>query len=110
MVDIAPVMDDLRMVKDESEVELMRRASKVAGVGMETAAGHLRPGVTESDVAAEIEYAMRKAGGDGVAVPVFVNSGARSGWLHGNATRKRLKSTTWSLSTWSRGTRAIAPT
>ena len=91
VVDIAPVMDDLRMVKDESEVELMRRASKVAGVGMETAAGHLRPGVTESDVAAEIEYAMRKAGGDGVAVPVFVNSGARSGWLHGNATRKPLE-------------------
>ena len=88
VVDIAPVMDDLRMVKDESEIEMMRRASEIATVGMETAAAHLRPGVTENDVAAEIEYAMRKAGGGGVAVPVFVNSGARSGWLHGNATRK----------------------
>ena len=88
VVDIAPVMDDLRMIKDDSEVELMRRASSIAGVGMETAAKHLRPGVTENDVAAEIEYAMRKAGGGGVAVPVFVNSGVRSGWLHGNATNK----------------------
>jgi Xaa-Pro dipeptidase len=37
-------------------------------------------------VGAEIEYAMRKAGGHGTATPVFVNSGARSGWLHGTVT------------------------
>ena len=91
VVDIAPVMEDLRMVKDDSEVELVRRVSEIASVGMETAAVHLRPGVTENDVAAEIEYAMRKAGGGGVAVPVFVNSGIRSGWLHGNATRKPIE-------------------
>ena len=34
---------------------------------------------------------MRKAGGGGVAVPVFVNSGIRSGWLHGNATHKTVE-------------------
>ena len=88
VVDIAPVMDDLRMVKDDSEVELIRMASHIARVGMETAAEFLRPGVSENYVCAEIEYAMRKAGGSGVAVPVFVNSGIRSGWLHGNATHK----------------------
>ena len=91
IVDIAPVMDDLRMVKDESEVEMMRRASEIAGIGMEAAVANLRPGVTENDVSAEIEYAMRKGGGGGVAVPVFVNSGVRSGWLHGNATRKPIE-------------------
>ena len=88
VVDIAPVMDDLRMVKEDCEVELMRRASDIARVGMETAAEFLKPGVSENEVCAEIEYAMRKAGGGGVAVPVFVNSGIRSGWLHGNATHK----------------------
>ena len=88
VVDIAPVMDELRMVKDESEVELMRRASEIAITGIETAARWLRPGVTENEVGAEIEYAMRKAGGSGVATPVFVNSGIRSGWLHGTASHK----------------------
>ena len=91
VVDIAPVMDDLRMVKDDSEVDLMRRAAAIASVGIETATRHLRPGVTENEVAAEIEYAMRKAGGSGVAVPVFVNSGVRSGWLHGTASDKRIE-------------------
>ena len=88
VADIAPVMDELRMVKDASEVDLMRRAAQVAARGIETAAGWLRPGITENEVCAEIEYAMRKAGGGGVATPVFVNSGVRSGWLHGSATKK----------------------
>jgi Xaa-Pro aminopeptidase len=47
--------------------------------------------VTENDVAAEAEYAMRKAGGHGTATPVFVNSGVRSGWLHGTATDKAIE-------------------
>ena len=79
VADIAPVMDELRMVKDESEIELMRKAARIAMVGMDTASKWLKPGITENEVGAEIEYAMRKAGGDGVATPVFVNSGFRSG-------------------------------
>lgn len=91
VVDIAPVMDELRMVKDESEIELIRRASQIAAAGIRTAAQWLKPGVTENEVGAEIEYAMRKAGGSGVAVPVFVNSGIRSGWLHGTASHKEIE-------------------
>ena len=91
VADIAPVMDELRLVKDESELELMRKASQIAATGIETAAAWLKQGITENDVGAEIEYAMRKAGGSGVAVPVFVNSGVRSGWLHGAATHKAIE-------------------
>lgn len=46
--------------------------------------------MTERDVAAEAEYAMRKAGSDGTATPVYVNSGVRSGWLHGTASGKQI--------------------
>jgi Xaa-Pro aminopeptidase len=91
VVNIAPVMDELRMVKDESEVALMRRAGEIAAIGMRTAVDTLKPGVTENRAAAEIEYAMRKAGGHGTATPVFVNSGIRSGWLHGTATDKPIE-------------------
>ncbi len=86
--DIAPVVDDLRAVKDPGEVEIMKKAAAVAAKGMEAAATALCAGVTENDVAAEAEYAMRKAGGLGTATPVFVNSGVRSRWLHGTATEK----------------------
>ncbi len=88
MVDIAPVMDALRMIKDDTEIAIMRRAGEIATIGMEAAVKTLRPGVAENEVAAEAEYAMRKAGGHGTATPIFVNSGVRSSWLHGTATDK----------------------
>ena len=88
VVDIAPVMDELRLVKDDEEVRLIKEAARIAAVGMKTAAAWIRPGISENEVGAEIEYAMRKAGGQGVATPVFVNSGIRSGWLHGTASYK----------------------
>ena len=71
VVDIAPVMDELCMVKDKDEIELMRRASQIAATGIEAAVRWLKPGITENEVGAEIEYAMRKAGGSGVATPRF---------------------------------------
>lgn len=91
VVDIAPVMDELRLVKDEEEVRLIKEAARIAAVGMKTAAAWIRPGISENEVGAEIEYAMRKAGGQGVATPVFVNSGIRSGWLHGAASYKLIE-------------------
>ena len=91
VVDIAPVMDELRLVKDDEEVRLIEEAAHIAAVGMKTAAAWLRPGISENEVGAEIEYAMRKEGGQGVATPVFVNSGIRSGWLHGAASYKLIE-------------------
>ena len=91
VVDIASVIDELRMVKDKSEIALMQHAAVIAETGMEAAVNMLRPGITENEVAAEVEYAMRKAGGHGVATPVFVNSGIRSGWLHGTASDKEIE-------------------
>jgi Xaa-Pro dipeptidase len=91
VVDVAPVMDPLRAIKEPEELALMRRAAAVAASGMEAAARALRPGATESEVAGEAEYAMRRAGGQGTATPVYVNSGARSRWLHGTASDKAIE-------------------
>jgi Xaa-Pro dipeptidase len=94
VVDIGAVMDEARLVKDEGELSRMRRAAEIAGIGMRAAFAAIRDGVaggiTENEVGAEAEYAMRKAGGGGVATPVYVNSGERSLWLHGYASERRI--------------------
>lgn len=90
-VDIAPVMDELRMFKDDEEIAMMRKAGEIASIGMKAAVKAIAPGVTENEVCAEAEYAMRKAGGHGTATPIYVNSGAHSSWLHGTATDKKIK-------------------
>jgi Xaa-Pro dipeptidase len=91
VVDSAPVMDALRMVKSPQELETMRQAARIAGRGMEAAVHAIKPGATENEVAADAIYAMRKAGASGTAVPIFVNSGVRSLWLHGTATDKTIE-------------------
>ncbi len=77
------VMDPLRMVKDQGELALMAEAQRIAGLGMDLARQLLRPGVTAHEVAAEVEYAMRKAGAEGTSTPIFVTFGIDTCMLHG---------------------------
>ncbi|MCL5734688.1 MAG: Xaa-Pro peptidase family protein [Actinobacteria bacterium] len=91
VVDSKPITSPLRLVKSPDELELIRKAAALADLGMETAIKSIKPGVTEIEVAAEAEYAMKKAGAERVAFPIFVNSGPRSQWLHGLATYRRIK-------------------
>lgn len=64
-VDISPLILDQRMVKGGPEVASTRQAAAAADVGHEAMARLLRPGVTELELAAEVEAAMRRAGHEG---------------------------------------------
>ncbi len=79
---------DLRIIKDEKEIELIRQACKLADIGIKTAAETIRPGIKEKEVAAEIEYAMRMAGSDGVAFDTIVASGYCCAYPHGTFLEK----------------------
>ncbi len=73
IVDVHPLLMELRMFKDPQEIEAIKKAGQIAEQGMRAAMEVIKPGVLELDVAAEAEYAMRKAGADQVFV--YVNSG-----------------------------------
>lgn len=67
-MDFRPAMDltyRVRAVKDEGELACLQKASDFLSVGMAAAVAAVRPGITEIDVLAEAEYAMRKAGSEG---------------------------------------------
>lgn len=78
-----PVMDELRMVKEPEEIEYMRTAQEIAGIGMERARSLLRPGVSGHKIATEVLYAMMEAGAEGTSTPIHVNIGPQSCWVHG---------------------------
>jgi len=88
VVSATPVLSRLRMLKDPEEVALMRDAGSVADAGMAAAVQAARDGAVETMVAGEAEYAMRKAGAEGWATPVYVASGWRSAMAHGPASTK----------------------
>jgi len=75
---------ELRSVKDYGEIKFIQEACRIAGIGMQTAKEIIGVGLKEKDAAAEIEYAMRKAGSDGVAFDTIVASGPTSAFPHGS--------------------------
>jgi len=85
------VLMPLRYVKDEEELMLMKRAAEVAEKGMAAAVAAIKPGVTEIEVAAEAEYAMRRTGAMRFGASTFVDSGPHSLYLHGGTTRRKLE-------------------
>ena len=89
-IDNEPVRD-LRKVKDEEEIELMRKAGELTSKGMKAAYEAIKPGVRECEVAAEIEYAMRKNHSWGTAFKTIVASGIRSAFPHGGCTDRKIR-------------------
>ncbi len=82
---------ELRKVKDKTELGYMRKAGEITSEGAKKAAEVIKPGIREYEVAAEIEYAMRKLGSEGVAFETIVASGPRSAYPHGGCTDKKIK-------------------
>ena len=65
----------LRAAKTDAEQAVIDEAYRIARLGLEAAARAARPGVTEREVAAEAEAAMRRAGAEGFGIDTMVASG-----------------------------------
>jgi Xaa-Pro aminopeptidase len=92
MVKEAPAfVERARVVKDEDELERIRAAVKLGASLFEKALEVLRPGAKETEVAAEMEYAARRAGADAMSFPTIIASGARSALPHGRASGQAIQ-------------------
>jgi len=85
------LVQELRMVKDPTELASIKKAAELTDAGVKAALNTIKPGVREYEVAAEIEYAMRKLGSEGVAFDTIVASGVRSAFPHGGCTDQKLR-------------------
>lgn len=63
--DIAEACYKIRSVKNDDEIEYMKKAASFLKEGMQAAMKVVKPGLKETDILAEAEYAMRKAGSEG---------------------------------------------
>lgn len=86
----APLVEPLRLVKDEDELALMVEAALVGCRLFEHILGFIRPGLAEFEVAAELEHQARLLGAEGMSFETIVASGIRSALPHGRATDARL--------------------
>jgi len=84
------VVEELRTVKDPYEIDRIRQAGHLTAACLTEMIPRIRPGMCESDVAAELDYQMRRGGADGAAFETIVASGARAALPHARASGKQI--------------------
>lgn len=80
----------LRTVLSDPEIVYLKEATAYANAGIDAFYQAARVGMTEIELAAEIEYAMRSAGSDYPAIPTWMASGPRAYCQHAMATPRKL--------------------
>ncbi|HRP75001.1 MAG TPA: aminopeptidase P N-terminal domain-containing protein [Rhodocyclaceae bacterium] len=80
--DVHADLDEMRLIKDEAEVAVMRRAAKISAHAHRRAMHAARPGRFEYEIEAELLHAFRVAGSQFPAYPSIVASGPNACVLH----------------------------
>lgn len=85
------LLRDLRMIKSAEEIQKIKAAQRITDAAFTHILRKIRPGVTEREIALEIEFFMRKEGADGVAFDLIVVSGNNGSLCHGVPSYKKIE-------------------
>ena len=73
----------LRQIKDQDETDSLRQAQRIAEEAFDALLGVIRPGMTEKELAALLEYEMAKRGSERPSSDTILISGAKTSMPHG---------------------------
>ncbi|OPY84427.1 MAG: putative peptidase [Syntrophus sp. PtaU1.Bin208] len=84
-------LNDLRAVKDDDEISCLRRAAELSGGVLESVSRMILPGISERDLALEIDFGAKRAGAEKMAFETIVASGVNAALPHAKPGRKILE-------------------
>jgi Xaa-Pro aminopeptidase len=88
--DLRTTLDEMRLIKDDSELAVMRRAAAISVAAHERAMRLARPGRSEYEIEAELLYEFRRRGSQYPAYTPIVAGGANACILHYRENSARL--------------------
>lgn len=90
LVNIGALIEELRQVKNASEINTIQKAQNITDMAFSHILKAITPNMTEIEVAAELEYVMRKNGADGFSFETIAVSGEASALPHGKPRNQKL--------------------
>lgn len=90
-IDGETAINDNRAIKDADEIAVLERAAALADFGVEAGVSVLREGISEMEVVAHIEAALKKKGVREMAFATMVLFGEKTGDPHGQPGERKLK-------------------
>ncbi|WP_275400964.1 M24 family metallopeptidase [Enterococcus faecium] len=91
LVPVSQMIEELREVKDEEEIAIIEKACNIADMAYDHILKMIQPGMTEIEVANQLDFYMRSLGASGVSFDTIVASGLRSAMPHGVASKKLIE-------------------
>ncbi len=82
IVDLDPVLNDLRAVKSPREIGVIREATRIAGLGIMEAMRDAKPGMTEYELQADAEFVFKKYGALGASYFALIAAGKNTYYSH----------------------------
>jgi len=80
--DLSPTLDEMRTIKDEKEIALIRTASQLAGMGIMEAMRSTEPGVIEYQLEAAARFIFKANGAKGLSYSAIVGGGENAWYGH----------------------------
>ncbi|MHA2609708.1 MAG: M24 family metallopeptidase [bacterium JZ-2024 1] len=91
LVGLEPLVESLRVVKEKEELENIQKACGVVESALQWLLRNLREGITEKELAQELEYQMKKKGAERLAFDPIVLFGSNTGMPHGSPSDRKLQ-------------------
>ncbi|MUK86821.1 M24 family metallopeptidase [Ornithinibacillus sp. L9] len=91
VISVEDKLNEMRVVKDENEIEVIKRATEMADFGVQVGVDALTEGITEMEVLAKIEFELKKKGIREMSFSTMVLFGEKAGDPHGNPGDRKLK-------------------
>lgn len=91
LVPVSGLVEAIRLKKTPEELQIMKKAAKIADDAYEHIKSYIKPGVKEIDISNELEFFMRREGATSSSFDTIVASGYRSALPHGVASNKEIQ-------------------
>ncbi len=91
LAEVGSLISDLRLIKDEAEIALLRRAQAITVAAFVEVSARIVAGMTERDVAWELEKAVRAHGGEGLGFSTIVGAGENGARPHHTVTDRPIR-------------------
>lgn len=92
LIPLEQEISDLRSIKTDEELLLIRKAEEIGDLAFEKILGIIKPGMKEIEIAAQLEYLMKMNGAEALSFDTIVASGIHSSMPHAAATEKGVQS------------------
>ncbi|WP_010650841.1 M24 family metallopeptidase [Oceanobacillus massiliensis] len=91
LIPVSGIVEEIRLIKTNKELEIMKKAARIADDAFEHIQSFIKPGVKEIDISNELEFFMRRQGAASSSFDTIVASGLRSALPHGVASNKEIQ-------------------